>query len=353
MPLLSGAQDQSTSERIRLLAVDHLRDALVQLQEDTESADQTTHVVACIWSKLPDLSRLLDDVVQRMGETAQRLWPHWYGVTLPRSHNIDDLLAAVSRSSSIDAGSTLALMPPWLQAAAARCEARRPPLPKGFSKAVHLRQLAAALAPSELEFLLCADSPTPASNSLHGFARAAEWIAQETRRKVSVLVPRHLADAPELDCISCFTPVPRVDRPAPSPPEHVDHAEKAGCVVWPVQGHPHPNSPGEQLLAERIETAESLRGLFEYNIKIETVHGRTFSVDLVWRAGRVIVEVDGYHWHSSSTAFSNDRYRDYELLISGYLVLRLPHSEVLQDVEMAVSKIQDVVNFRRHDRSAK
>ena len=45
--------------------------------------------------------------------------------------------------------------------------------------------------------------------------------------------------------------------------------------------------------------------------------------------------------------FSCDRRRDYELIVSGYLVIRLPQDEVVEDVELAVEKIRDVVLFRR------
>ncbi len=70
-------------------------------------------------------------------------------------------------------------------------------------------------------------------------------------------------------------------------------------------------------------------------------------MDLLWTAGKVVVEVDGYQHHGHRQAFSADRRRDYELTVSGYLVLRLPHDEVLDDVELAVEKIRDMVRFRQ------
>ena len=57
--------------------------------------------------------------------------------------------------------------------------------------------------------------------------------------------------------------------------------------------------------------------------------------------------MDGYNFHSDRRAFSQDRRRDYELLIRGYAVLRLPHDEVIEDVAIAVEKVRDVVHFRR------
>jgi very-short-patch-repair endonuclease len=61
----------------------------------------------------------------------------------------------------------------------------------------------------------------------------------------------------------------------------------------------------------------------------------------------VIVELDGYADHSLRDAFERDRHRDYELLMSGYQVLRITNFEVERDLEAAVGKIRDVVNLKR------
>jgi len=73
-------------------------------------------------------------------------------------------------------------------------------------------------------------------------------------------------------------------------------------------------------------------------------------VDLLWRAGRLVIEIDGYRIHSGRTAFGHDRQRDYELLLSGYHVLRLTHDEVITDVARVLEKIHNVV---RHCRQPK
>ena len=58
------------------------------------------------------------------------------------------------------------------------------------------------------------------------------------------------------------------------------------------------------------------------------------------------MEIDGYRCHSSRSDFANDRQRDYELQLSGYLVLRLTHDSVMADVELAIDKIRDLVKLR-------
>lgn len=123
--------------------------------------------------------------------------------------------------------------------------------------------------------------------------------------------------------------------------------EQDRSLVSPLIGRPHPLSPGEQLLAAYLEGDADLGPLFGFNLPVLTASGRRYLVDLLWADGSVVVEIDGYQIHSTRAAFSLDRHRDYELVTSGYLVLRLPHDEVQEDVQRATDKIRDVVDFRR------
>lgn len=52
-----------------------------------------------------------------------------------------------------------------------------------------------------------------------------------------------------------------------------------------------------------------------------SVHGHT--VDFLWRDQRVVVEVDGYQYHSDRRRFESDRRRDADLQAHGYAVLRV------------------------------
>ncbi|MEA2363574.1 MAG: hypothetical protein QOD71_2719 [Thermoleophilaceae bacterium] len=47
------------------------------------------------------------------------------------------------------------------------------------------------------------------------------------------------------------------------------------------------------------------------------------TVDFVWRDRRLIVETDGYRFHSTRTAFERDRIRDAELTAAGFRVIRV------------------------------
>ena len=46
-------------------------------------------------------------------------------------------------------------------------------------------------------------------------------------------------------------------------------------------------------------------------------------VDFLWRAERLIVEVDEYQFHGHRAAFERDRRRDQALRAAGYVVIRL------------------------------
>ncbi|HET9739877.1 MAG TPA: DUF559 domain-containing protein, partial [Solirubrobacteraceae bacterium] len=57
-----------------------------------------------------------------------------------------------------------------------------------------------------------------------------------------------------------------------------------------------------------------------------TVEG--YEVDLLWRRERLIVEVDGYAYHSTRQAFERDRARDAALQAAGYRVVRLTWRQI-------------------------
>jgi very-short-patch-repair endonuclease len=51
-------------------------------------------------------------------------------------------------------------------------------------------------------------------------------------------------------------------------------------------------------------------------------------VDFVWRDARLIVEVDGYRYHRSPSAFESDRERDVVLVLAGWQVLRFTWTQL-------------------------
>ena len=76
-----------------------------------------------------------------------------------------------------------------------------------------------------------------------------------------------------------------------------------------------------------------LRVCRRYHLPAPEVNVRigAFTVDFLWRAEHLVVEVDGYGSHRGRQAFEDDRARDVELRLLGYEVLRFTYRQVLDD----------------------
>jgi hypothetical protein len=72
----------------------------------------------------------------------------------------------------------------------------------------------------------------------------------------------------------------------------------------------------------------------EVNASIE-VAGRWFEVDCLWRAERVIVELDGRPAHEGGAAFDADRERDRVLAAAGWQVIRVTWRHLDDPVALA------------------
>jgi hypothetical protein len=68
------------------------------------------------------------------------------------------------------------------------------------------------------------------------------------------------------------------------------------------------------------------------------VHVVGFEVDALWPAERLVVELDGYAYHRTRTAFERDRARDAALLLAGYRVVRIT-SRMLEKQPRAVAEM--------------
>jgi very-short-patch-repair endonuclease len=59
------------------------------------------------------------------------------------------------------------------------------------------------------------------------------------------------------------------------------------------------------------------------------LHG--YEVDFLWRKERVVVEVDGFRYHSSSSSFERDRQRNAHLAGHGFQVIRLAWRQIVDE----------------------
>ncbi|HUG41910.1 MAG TPA: DUF559 domain-containing protein [Longimicrobiales bacterium] len=87
-------------------------------------------------------------------------------------------------------------------------------------------------------------------------------------------------------------------------------------------------SEAEERFLELIRSAQLDEP--EANAKVEGLE-----VDFIWPGKRLVVEVDGFAFHSSAAAFEGDRRRDARLAAAGLLVVRVTWRQ-LADEPMAV-----------------
>jgi very-short-patch-repair endonuclease len=66
-------------------------------------------------------------------------------------------------------------------------------------------------------------------------------------------------------------------------------------------------------------------------------------VDFVWRSHRVVVEVDGFAYHSSRRTFESDRRRDTRLAASGFQVLRVTWRQLMEEPAPLLVKLAQVL----------
>lgn len=326
---------------VRVVRCPTVGESIAQWRRESDRPGRPARTVLCVWRRLPAVGVLLEETLHALARTALALWPHWY----PTKFGGQGKPTSFGDASEPQGPMPEQVLRPWFQAAAACCRQEKLPRPDGFAAAIEARQLALAL--ERLHLVLCTEDAQADTDRLYSLARAAEWLAKETAARVVVLVPKAVGGAAALDSISYGAldwPTP----PAPSPtPDDRDTEEKAGLLVWPFLGRPHPDSPGEQLLAARLQADSELAGLFAFNQELSLPGGPRYIVDLLWRQGRLAVEVDGYRWHSDPATFRQDRHRDYELLLQGFVVLRLTHDEVVADVASAIEKIRRVAAYCR------
>jgi very-short-patch-repair endonuclease len=68
-----------------------------------------------------------------------------------------------------------------------------------------------------------------------------------------------------------------------------------------------------------------------------------YEVDLLWREQRVIVEVDGFAFHSTRQAFERDRARDAALQAAGYRVIRVTWRQIVDEPHALVAQLAVLV----------
>ena len=70
-------------------------------------------------------------------------------------------------------------------------------------------------------------------------------------------------------------------------------------------------------------------------------------VDALWRAERVIVELDGFAFHKSRAQFEADRRRDAKLQVAGYRILRVTQQRLQNEPEAVLAELRALLSAGR------
>ncbi len=71
------------------------------------------------------------------------------------------------------------------------------------------------------------------------------------------------------------------------------------------------------------------------------------TVDFLWSQERLIVEVDGFAFHSDRAQFERDRLRDAELAAQGYSVIRVTWRQLVDQPEAVLARLRRALRRRR------
>ncbi len=77
------------------------------------------------------------------------------------------------------------------------------------------------------------------------------------------------------------------------------------------------------------------------NVRIEN-----HAVDAAWPDAKLIIELDGWKYHSSKQAFQVDRERDVRLTSKGWTVLRFTHQDVTTRPAWVADTIRTLLTAR-------
>jgi very-short-patch-repair endonuclease len=68
-----------------------------------------------------------------------------------------------------------------------------------------------------------------------------------------------------------------------------------------------------------------------------------YTVDFLWRALRVIFEIDGYRFHTSRSAFMRDRRKDGAMKAAGYDMNRLARDQLVEEPYAVIARVTETL----------
>ena len=119
------------------------------------------------------------------------------------------------------------------------------------------------------------------------------------------------------------------------------------AVTFPaIRGRPRADSPAECSLEAALARQPWAHGRAWNETYQADPLCQPITVDLVWRAERCIVEIDGPE-HRGPLQFEADRRRDVRLQLDGFAVLRFTNAQVLYELDLVLSQLEQFITSRR------
>lgn len=109
--------------------------------------------------------------------------------------------------------------------------------------------------------------------------------------------------------------------------------------------HDSRDEPWSELEREghRLFRRRRLKG-WRTNVPVSTAGG-DYAVDVLFHRYRLIIEFDGYEFHSAPDAFEKDRKRRNDLVLAGYTVLNFTWAQVFNDPNWVAACVQQAISM--------
>ncbi len=127
----------------------------------------------------------------------------------------------------------------------------------------------------------------------------------------------------------------------------LDQASHALDASDDIAAEARARSAAELFLYRAFALVPTLRGRFELNGTLaRDFGGRPLEIDLLARAERVALELDGFFHFQDASRYRRDRRKDWVLQRDGYVVMRWLAEDVVGDLETIIARVSDCVRWR-------
>lgn len=121
---------------------------------------------------------------------------------------------------------------------------------------------------------------------------------------------------------------------------HRPGASRLAVLLDPERPTTLTSSPPEEQVLSHLRKARI--SIPEVNVRVGN-----YTADFLWRKEKVILEVDGYHYHHTRAAFERDHRRDAEHQREDFLVIRVTPRQLQHNHEALLVHIATVLERRR------